>query len=190
MPKAYFAATFIHKSLRPDRFGPISSSDSSTCLHTPEVSLLVNVKSLLSLLLLVRARDSTTMRSLRLHLIIMGLHLGGTNAERLLASHYSGFVYDLSYTLPDLASDQSPQLSIAKSSKGCGIKPSWITLDVRANTAYCLDEDSSGHNELSSYSIAEGHVISPLAAPKAQGGSVHGALYGGKDGKGYLATVE
>lgn len=130
------------------------------------------------------------MRSLQLHLIIMGLQFCATKANRLLATHYSGSVYDLSYTPPDLTSDQSAQLTIAKATNGCGLKPSWITMDSTSKTAYCLDEDSSGHNKLASYSIVDGHVISPLAAASVSGGSVHGALYGGEDGRGFFATVE
>jgi hypothetical protein len=53
-----------------------------------------------------------------------------------------------------------------------------------------MDEDSSGHNVLASFSITDSGAISLRASASTTGGSVHGALYGGSGNKGYFATVE
>jgi hypothetical protein len=53
-----------------------------------------------------------------------------------------------------------------------------------------MDEDSSGHNVIVSFSNTEDGAISLRATTITAGGSVHGAVYGGLDGQGFFATSE
>jgi hypothetical protein len=120
----------------------------------------------------------------------MLLHSCLASADTLLATHYSGFVYTLAYTPPSSTSNQHANLTIKSSINTCGKKPSWLTLDSASKAVYCMDEDSSGHNVLASFSITDSGATSLRASASTTGGSVHGALYGGSGNKGYFATVE
>jgi len=53
-----------------------------------------------------------------------------------------------------------------------------------------MDEDASGQNVLASFSSATDGKVKLRSTTTTTGGSVHGALYGGSDGKGFFATAE
>jgi hypothetical protein len=133
---------------------------------------------------------STDMRSLRCYLATMLLHSCLATANTLLATHYSGSVYTLLYTPPSSALNQHANLTIKSSTNTCGKKPSWLTVDSVSRSLYCMDEDSSGHNVLASFSTTDNGVTSLRASTSTSGGSVHGSLYGGSDNKAFFATVE
>ncbi|KAK3116437.1 hypothetical protein LTR53_003230 [Teratosphaeriaceae sp. CCFEE 6253] len=90
-------------------------------------------------------------------------------AERLFASHYTGKIYTLSY---ERSSSSTGTLSNEASTAGCGKMPAWLTLDRSSRTLYCFDE-----------SYGSGVV-------KTSGADVHGWLYGGPQGEGFLAMAE
>jgi hypothetical protein len=120
----------------------------------------------------------------------MLLHSYLASADTLLATHYSGSVYTLSYTPPSSTSNQHANLTIKSSTNTCGKKPSWLTLDFASKAVYCMDEDSSGHNVLATFSVTDNGATSLRTSTSTAGGSVHGATYGGSDNKGFFATVE
>ena len=123
-------------------------------------------------------------------LTAMILQQSVADGSTLLATHYSGFVYNLLYTPPNSEHEQHGNLTIRSSTANCGKKPSWLTLDSASKAIYCMDEDSSGNNVLASFSAATDGTVKLRSTTKIAGGSVHGALYGGSDGKGFFATAE
>lgn len=103
---------------------------------------------------------------------------------RLFASHFSGRVYSLTF---DRDSEGNGTLAINSSASGCGNMPSWLTLDRTAGSLYCFDE-SYGRGVVPSFSVAGGALTSTGQASTG-GNDVHGWLYGGTDGKGFVATA-
>lgn len=104
---------------------------------------------------------------------------------RLFASHFSGKVYSLTFERNNTGKGM---LSVGSSSSDCGRMPSWLTLDQANGTLYCFDE-SYGVGVVSSLDIS-GTAIKRSGQSTTGGNDVHGWLYGGADGKGFLATVE
>ena len=124
-----------------------------------------------------------------LYLATMVLQQSVADGSTLLATHYTGSVYNLLYTPPS-SGQQHGNLTIRSSTASCGNKPSWLTVDSTSNAVYCMDEDSSGQNVLASFSSATDGTVKLRSTTITAGGSVHGALYGGSDGKGFFATAE
>ncbi|KAH9901751.1 Lactonase, 7-bladed beta-propeller-domain-containing protein [Xylariomycetidae sp. FL2044] len=105
----------------------------------------------------------------------------------LLASHYTGKIYTLSY----LGSGGNSSLSVGPSVSGCGTTPAWLHLEPDAQTVYCVDEDWNGSGFLTSYSVdaATGN-LAQSGQIITSGASVHGTPFGGEGGGGFIATVE
>lgn len=104
----------------------------------------------------------------------------------LLVSHYSGNLYSLSLT----ASGGTGTLAIKQTLRAGGSMPSWLTLDSATGTLYVTDESTYGSPVLTTVSVASDGTLKTLATARANGGEVHSALYGGSDGKGFIAAAE
>ncbi|KAL2144215.1 hypothetical protein VTI28DRAFT_9426 [Corynascus sepedonium] len=110
----------------------------------------------------------------------------GALGANLLVSHFSGSLYSLSFT----NSNSSGQLSITSETDGCGVTPAWLQLYSDINKVYCFDESWMGSGSSAEYDVAEDGSLALTGNLQTTGNSVHGALYGGSDGKGFVATVE
>jgi len=104
-------------------------------------------------------------------------------ASSLLVSHYNGNLYSL-------ALSDAGKLSVTGQVKGAGAMPSWLTLDSTAKTVYCTDEATNGSPVLNSYSVDGSGKLTLKASARSPGGELHSTLYGGSDGKGFLAAAE
>ncbi|KAI0847257.1 3-carboxy-cis,cis-mucoante lactonizing enzyme [Daldinia vernicosa] len=102
----------------------------------------------------------------------------------LLASHYTGKIFSLEFT----GSGGNGTLVNKSSVSGCGTLPAW--LHVGSGIVYCVDEDWNGSGILASYSVESDGSLKQTGQTVTSGASVHGTPYGGKDGNGFIATVE
>ncbi|OTB18665.1 hypothetical protein K445DRAFT_8686 [Daldinia sp. EC12] len=105
-------------------------------------------------------------------------------AANLLASHYTGKIFSLSFT----GSGKNATLVNKSSVSGCGTLPAWLHVD--SGMVYCVDEDWNGSGILASYSVGSDGSLKQTGRAVTAGASVHGTPYGGEDGKGFIATVE
>ncbi|KAI1463379.1 3-carboxy-cis,cis-mucoante lactonizing enzyme [Daldinia caldariorum] len=105
-------------------------------------------------------------------------------AANLLASHYTGKIFSLSFT----GRGSNATLVNKSSVSGCGRLPAWLHVDSRV--VYCVDEDWFGSGVLASYSVASDGSLKQTGSASTAGASVHGTPYGGENGKGFFATVE
>jgi 6-phosphogluconolactonase (cycloisomerase 2 family) len=106
---------------------------------------------------------------------------------KLLVSHFSGSVYTLDLTLSNATSGT---LAITSKASGCGEVPTWLTLDQATNRVWCFDESWSGSGVITQYSVDANGVLTVTGSAPTPGNSVWGAMYGGADGKGFVATAE
>ncbi|KAI4859539.1 putative isomerase YbhE [Hypoxylon rubiginosum] len=108
----------------------------------------------------------------------------------LLASHYTGKIFSLSYT-PG-ARNATATLSSKFDTSGCGTLPAWLHIDSGVPIVYCVDEDWNGSGMLSSYSVGPDGSLKQTGQTVTSGASVHGTPYGGGDVDGYnfIATVQ
>lgn len=104
----------------------------------------------------------------------------------LLASHYNGHLYTLSLT----TSGSNGTLSIVSNTTGCGITPGWLQLYPEDKTLYCFDESWQGSGFIASFSVADDGRLNLTGQLTTTGNDVHGALYGGPNGKSFVAAVE
>jgi 6-phosphogluconolactonase (cycloisomerase 2 family) len=124
-------------------------------------------------------------------IILAGLALvSDTVAVRLLGTHFSGQIYtfDLTFSNPTTGS-----IAVTSKTTGCGVTPTWLYLDQESKTVYCFDESWTGSGVLSQYKYdpSKGSQALTLSGQaKTPGNSVHGSLYGGKDGKSFVITSE
>lgn len=104
-------------------------------------------------------------------------------AANLLVSHYNGNLYSLSHS--------GSSLKVTSSLKACGQMPSWLTLDAAAGKVYCTDEGGAGRGStLTSLNVAADGSLKVDKTARSPGGEVHSGLYGGSDGKGFIALAE
>jgi 6-phosphogluconolactonase (cycloisomerase 2 family) len=106
----------------------------------------------------------------------------GYAAESLYASHYSGQIYLL--TLSD-----SGSLSITASITGGGSLPSWLTYDGDTKSLYCSDEQMYGSGSISSFSIGSDGRLTQTGKATAPYGGVANTLFGGSNGKSFIAIA-
>ncbi|KAI1377164.1 putative isomerase YbhE [Hypoxylon crocopeplum] len=107
---------------------------------------------------------------------------------KLLASHYTGKIFSLSFT----GSGSNATLVTKSSASGCGTLPAWLHVDSGSTTVYCVDEDWNGSGMLASYTVEPDGSLKQTGQTVTAGASVHGTPYGGGDVDGYsfIATVE
>lgn len=104
-------------------------------------------------------------------------------SSTLLASHFSGTVYTL--TLSDSAAD----LAVTSQVEPGGM-PSWLTLDSETSTLYVTDESWLGGTKLSAWSVGEDGELSEAGEAPTEGGELHCSLFGGEDGRGFIAASQ
>lgn len=118
--------------------------------------------------------------------------LPGVLDAKLLVSHYTGKIFSLSYTAPSEGAANGT-LAVTSSVSGCGSMPAWLQLDSASSTVYCVDEGSAawgGSPVVASFSVANDGSLKSKGSAKSSGADVHGWLYGGSDGNGFLATSQ
>ncbi len=114
---------------------------------------------------------------------LLGLLPSPGSAANLLVSHYNGNLYSLSLS--------GGKLTVGSSVKACGGMPSWLTLDAEGKTVYCTDESGAGSGStLTALSVSDTGALKVSATTRTPGGELHSCLYGGSDGKGFLAVAE
>ncbi|KAF2456397.1 Lactonase, 7-bladed beta-propeller-domain-containing protein [Lineolata rhizophorae] len=103
-------------------------------------------------------------------------------AATLFASHYSGTVHTLTL--------DGSSLSISNTIEACGGMPSWLTYDAPGKTLYCSDETwIFGNGSISSIAVADDGSLTETANAPTIGGDVANVLYGGDDGRSYIAIA-
>lgn len=123
----------------------------------------------------------------RLVQLLAGVSLApGAWAATLIASHFSGGIYTLSLA----TAGTSGTLSVTSQATGCGTTPGWIELYADSRKLYCFDESWMGSGYIAEYSVANDGKLSLTGRVRTTGNSVHGLLYGGADGRGFVATAE
>jgi hypothetical protein len=119
------------------------------------------------------------------HSLLLPLFGSAATAANLWATHYSGTANYLSFT-------GGNALALSKSSStGNNKNPSWITYDGPTKALYIPDELSWGAPAGSLVSFAIGNNGSLTAGGSGQSplSAVATTLYGGKDGKSFIATA-
>ncbi|KAL2264516.1 hypothetical protein VTJ83DRAFT_7026 [Remersonia thermophila] len=104
----------------------------------------------------------------------------------LIASHFSGQIYTLQYT----GTNSSGTLAITSQTSGCGTTPGWIEYYGDTRQLYCFDESWWGNGAITEYAVGNDGRLSITGQGRSRGNSVHGALYGGSNGRGFVATAE
>jgi hypothetical protein len=105
-------------------------------------------------------------------------------ASTLYASHYDGTVNLLTFN------DSTKSLSLTQALTSCGSMPAWLTYDATNRELYCTDENYfSSSASISSIAVASDMHISVDAKATTPSGGVANILYGGSDGKGYIAIA-
>lgn len=116
-------------------------------------------------------------------LLSVALLSSGTGAASLYASHYSGTINTLNLN--------GVALTLAKSTTTGNTLPSWITYDSAGKALYIADEvfygASSGN--LASFSIGSNSALEATGKGPTAMGVVATTLYGGADGKSFIANA-
>ncbi|KAI1425218.1 Lactonase, 7-bladed beta-propeller-domain-containing protein [Xylaria sp. FL1777] len=112
--------------------------------------------------------------------VLLGLspHVLGVS---LLASHYTGKIYSLSFN--------NSTLTVGSSVAGAGNLPAWLGLDTSsgAKTVYSVDEDWFGSGVLASFTVGANGDLIQTGKLTSLGASVHGTPYANSK---FFATVE
>lgn len=109
---------------------------------------------------------------------------GAAAATNLYATHYSGTINHLAFN------DDS--LALVSSTKTGQTLPSWITYDAAGKKLYIPDENFLTANEggiLVSYSVDANGALTKAGNASTPQGGVATVLYGGEDGKGFIANA-
>jgi 6-phosphogluconolactonase (cycloisomerase 2 family) len=101
---------------------------------------------------------------------------------KLIASHYSGQIYTLDFSGSKLTSQSKTD--------GCGRIPGWIDYYSDDKSLYCYDESWYGSGYIVSYNVSTDGTLKQFARAPTTGNDVHGTLYGGSNGKGFVATAQ
>lgn len=115
---------------------------------------------------------------------LLVLLLGGmANAANLWATHYSGTINYLTFN--------GNSLMLTNSTRTNNNMPSWITYDNATKALYIPDEQFFGQNggTLVSFSIGNNGALTSTGRGSTPQSAVATTLYGGSDGKGYIANV-
>lgn len=102
----------------------------------------------------------------------------------LLVSHFSGSVYSLSLD------DSNAALAITSQLSGVGGMPSWITLDQDTGILYVNDESKVDDPKLTVLRVNPDNTVQLEGTAAGSPGQVHNTLYGGVDGKGFVAVAQ
>ncbi|KAK1962094.1 putative isomerase YbhE [Colletotrichum sublineola] len=107
----------------------------------------------------------------------------GAIGATLIASHYSGQLYTLNLS-------STNQLTIAKTVSSGNRMPAWLDLDSTSKTVYIPDEVQWGQPLLKSFSVAADGSLTAKGQVQTAGGELHSTLYGGSNGKGFIAMAQ
>jgi hypothetical protein len=103
-------------------------------------------------------------------------------AQNLYATHYSGTVNYLTFS--------GSSLALTSSTRAGNTLPSWITYDGAGKALYVPDENFYGQTgTLVSFSIGANGALTQSGKTTTPQGVVATALYGGSDGKGFIANA-
>lgn len=105
-------------------------------------------------------------------------------APQLVASHFSGTIYSLNVT-------EAGEPTITGEISGVQRIPAWITWDSESRTAHVADESwfGPGTGSIASYALAEDGGLTVSGAATTDGGDLASGLYGGEDGRGFIAQA-
>jgi len=117
----------------------------------------------------------------RVAVALLGLS-PAVQAVKLLASHYSGNIYTLDFSGNKLTN----QAKVA----ACGRTPGWIDYYADDKLLYCYDESWFGSGNIASYNVSSDGTLKQFASGPTTGNDVHGTLYGGSNGKGFIASAQ
>ncbi|KAK0628778.1 Lactonase, 7-bladed beta-propeller-domain-containing protein [Bombardia bombarda] len=126
------------------------------------------------------------MLSLFTALLGIGLVPTGVFGATLLASHYNGQLYSLSLT----TTGSTGKLAITSQSTGCGTTPGWLEYYSDTKQLYCFDESWTGSGYIAQFTVADNGKLSMTSQLRTSGNDVHGLLYGGPEGKSFVATAQ
>jgi hypothetical protein len=117
------------------------------------------------------------------HSILLPLFASVANAANLWATHYSGTINYLTFS--------GNSLTLSSSTSTGNKLPSWITYDNAGKALYIPDEvfyGASGGN-LVSFAIGTNGSLTATGKGSTPLGVVATALYGGTDGRGFIANA-
>lgn len=113
---------------------------------------------------------------------LVSLFGGLASAANLYATHYSGTVNYLTF--------DGSSLSLTTSTRTGNTLPSWITYDGPGKALYIPDENFYGQaGTLVSFSIGANGALTATGKATTPQGVVATCLYGGADGKGFIANA-
>ncbi|KAH8732343.1 Lactonase, 7-bladed beta-propeller-domain-containing protein [Phaeosphaeriaceae sp. PMI808] len=114
--------------------------------------------------------------------LLLPLFGGAATAANLWASHYSGSINYLTFT--------GKSLTLTSSTKTNNNLPSWITYDNVGQALYVPDEVFQGPStgSLVSFSITNNSTLTAGGKGTTPQGSVATTLYGGSNGRGFIAN--
>ncbi|KAK3326202.1 Lactonase, 7-bladed beta-propeller-domain-containing protein [Apodospora peruviana] len=118
--------------------------------------------------------------------ILLGLLATLGDAAGLLVSHYNGNLYSLSF----IQDGNTGQLAVKQTLKAGGGMPSWLTLDSDTGSLWVTDESTYGSPVLTQLQVGSDGTMKVTGTSKSNGGEVHSSLYGGSNGKGFIAAAE
>ncbi|KAF2473412.1 3-carboxy-cis,cis-mucoante lactonizing enzyme [Lindgomyces ingoldianus] len=115
------------------------------------------------------------------HQFLIPLFGSFATAANLYASHYSGNINYLTFS--------GSSLTLTSSTKSGNSMPSWITYDGPGKALYVPDENYGQTGTLTSFSIGANGALTQSGKVTATGGAVANCLYGGSDGKSFIANA-
>jgi 6-phosphogluconolactonase (cycloisomerase 2 family) len=120
---------------------------------------------------------------LSLHPLLVALLGSGVSAATLYASHYSGTINTLNF--------DGNTLTLANSSTTGNKLPSWLTYDASGKTLYIADEVFYGvtSGNLVSFSVGNNGTLKATGKGPTAMGVVATTLYGGADGRSFIANA-
>jgi 6-phosphogluconolactonase (cycloisomerase 2 family) len=116
--------------------------------------------------------------------LLIPLFGGAAAAANLYAAHYSGTINHLAF--------KNDTLTLVSSAKTGQTLPSWITYDAAGKKLYIPDENFINEEEngiLVSYSVDANGALTKAGNATTPRGGVFTTLYGGKDGRGFIANA-
>jgi hypothetical protein len=116
--------------------------------------------------------------------LLIPLFGGAAAAVNLYAVHYSGTINHLAFN--------NDSLALVSSAKTGQTLPSWTTYDTAGKKLYIPDENFVNEKEkglLVSYSIDANGVLTKAGNSTTPRGGVSTTLYGGKNGRGFIANA-
>lgn len=104
----------------------------------------------------------------------------------LLVSHYTGKLFTLEFT----QNGNAGTLAVTSETTGCGSTPGWLELYPEDKKLWCFDESWSGRGYIVSFDVASNGRLTQSSQFQTSGNDVHGLLYGGSNGKSFIATAQ